>query len=174
LLIRRPPTLLVDKDGEDKHHLASADLHTKGEERMSAFICNNEHINAMLQAASLGDHTRSQYPPSYYWEEDGKAESRDIRPSDEAIGQKLVDENFRSVNYRYQESEEPYRFQPLPFQKRYSLAQILKACNCYIYQACEHAEWKGSEAHAIVKALKERAIVLLPSYDDAMWEVLEA
>lgn len=140
---------------------------------MSAFICNNEHINAMLQVANLTQFPHGQYSPSYYWEENGKAESRPIRPSDEAIGQKLVDENFHSVNHRYQENEEPYRFRPLPFQKRYSLVQILKACNCYIYQACEHPSWKESEARAIVKALKERAIRLLPDYEEAMWEVYE-
>lgn len=139
---------------------------------MSAFICNNEHINAMLQAAFS---TKAlPWPPSYYWEENGKAESRCIRRTDQAIGQKLVNENFASVNYRYQENRIAYVFQVLPFQKRYPLVQLLKACNCYIYQACEHPEWEESEAHAIVKALKARAIVRLPGYDEAMWEVLEA
>lgn len=139
---------------------------------MSAFVCNNQHINAMLQAAKFNQALPS--PPSYYWEENGKAERRPIRPSDQRVGQILVDQNFASVNHRYQNTETPYLFNPLPFQKRYSMAQVLKACNCYIYQACENPEWEASEAHAIVKSLKHRAVNLLPGYDEAMWEVLEA
>jgi len=48
---------------------------------------------------------------------------------------------------------------------------VLKACDGYEYQACEHPGWEASEAHAYINALRRRAIHALPGYDEAAWEV---
>ncbi len=61
---------------------------------MPAFVLGNEHISAMLQVTSPrrpGDGFR------YYWK-DGIHYT-----STAEMGQKLMDENYRSVNFRYKE-----------------------------------------------------------------------
>lgn len=47
--------------------------------------------------------------------------------------------------------------------------QVLKACNCFDYQSCEHDEWRESLACAFIQALKEKMMRALPTYDDAEW-----
>jgi len=129
---------------------------------MSAFIVCDEHISAMLQAAM------PRYPgdgSSYYWNNERHSLSGNY-----AIGQKLVDENYRSVNYRYDEDEEPRQFEYVPI-RRYEAVEIIKACHCYEYQSCETPGWQETEAYAIVKALTRLATYKLPGYGDAQWEI---
>jgi hypothetical protein len=47
--------------------------------------------------------------------------------------------------------------------------QVLKACNAFRYQACEHAGWEASEACSFIDSLKEKAISCLNGYDAAEW-----
>jgi len=132
---------------------------------MSAFIVGNKHINVMLQAA-----TRNRYPGhglSYYW----NREPHYFNGNTQDIGQKLVDENYRSVNHRYGEQETPDQFKTMVLDKCYTPVEIIKACDCYRYQSCETPDWQDTEAHAIMVALRERAIRLLPGYDDADWGI---
>ena len=49
--------------------------------------------------------------------------------------------------------------------------QVLKAVNCYAYQACEHDGWEASEARKFCERLKACAIANLPGYREAAWEV---
>ena len=88
-----------------------------------------------------------------------------------ALGKKLIDENYKSVNYRYGENAEPHEFTYKPVKQR-TAVEILKACACYSYQTCEHPEWKESEAYVIVQVLKARAINKLPGYAEADWEIM--
>jgi len=88
-------------------------------------------------------------------------------------GQALVDQNYRSVNHRYHEDAEPYQFRWRPFLPRLSPVEIIKACNCYRYQSCETPDFKETEAYAIMTALRERAIIHLPGYEEAAWEIPE-
>jgi len=92
------------------------------------------------------------------------------RETADAVGHMLLAENFRSVNHRYAEANEPEGF----FAYRRSLqgcnpVVILKAIDCYEYQTCEHPEWEQSEAHAFCQALRKRMISMLPGYEDAPW-----
>ena len=93
------------------------------------------------------------------------------------IGQILVDENYRSVNERYQERTEGhfgkpeiYKFNPktgpLP-----DAVTMLKLCNNYRYQACENDNYEASVAFQIIDAIKEEAIRKLPGYDAAPWGI---
>ena len=130
---------------------------------MSAFIVCDEHISAMLQAAT------GQYPGDgacYYWE----GEPYYFGGHTWAIGQKLLNQNYRSVNYRYQEDTSPQMFR-LCMVKDRSPVELIAACDCYIYQACETPDWAETEAFAIVEALKQRAIRQLPGY--RVWEIRE-
>lgn len=133
---------------------------------MSAFVLDNKHINVIMSAAA------PRYPGdgfSYYWQ--GQRHYSGGRTQE--IGQKLVDENFRSVNYRYNKAEQPYTFLNIVLRRVYSPVEVIKACNCYNYQACETPDWKDTEARAIVHALRKRAIRQLEGYDEAAWAIYD-
>ena len=130
---------------------------------MSAFLLTNEHITAILQAAA------PRYPgdgAAYYW----GGEMRYFGGSRKKIGQKLIDENYRSVNYRYDTNETPPEFQPAMVRSM-TPTEIIKLCHCYEYQTCEPPDWAETEAHAIVAYLKQRSICNLPGYDAAPWAI---
>lgn len=133
---------------------------------MSAFVVGNKHINAMLKAASM-----SRGPGDgayYYWDDAPHFFNGNIKE----IGQKLVDENTRSVNSWYSKEVQSHEFKTMVLHKQYTPVEIIKACDCYSYQSCETMDWEETEAYAIVNALRKRAIDSLPGYDEAAWEIV--
>lgn len=115
-------------------------------------------------------HTAPHYQgdsPAYYWE----GGMHYLNGNKQAIGQKLLDENYRSVNHRYGESEKAPIFQSVYPTRRHSPIKIIKLCDCYGYQTCETPDWKDTEAYAIMQMLRERAIHNLPGYDEAGWGI---
>lgn len=117
------------------------------------------------------------------------------------VGAMLWSENARSVSFRYDgESYDtlpgPCDFDEmalasytyvdpsrLPIQRRRAMlaegfrflpvepVAVLKACDGYEYQSCEHPGWATSEACAFLDALRRRMIRALPGYESASWEV---
>lgn len=84
------------------------------------------------------------------------------------VGQMLVDENYKSVNFRYDENSEPipYTYKQFPLVKyEISPANLLGLLDNYEYQTCEHPEWQKSEAHKFVNCLRRAIIHDLPGYD---------
>ena len=131
---------------------------------MSAFTLSNKHITAMLSMSG------PRYPgdgASYYWNNEAHA----FNGHAQEIGQKLVDQNWRSVNYRYDENEPAPRYAYEHPAMQVTPVQVIKACNCYNYQSCETPDWPETEAYAIMRALRERAINSLPGYKDAKWSI---
>ncbi len=133
---------------------------------MSAFVVSDKTIAGMLQATRQ-DH----YGVYVYWNN----ESKRIHNHDTSVAaQVLVDENYRSVNYRSglygHETVESHTYSD-PYVEPLELIQIIKLCNCYAYQSCETDDWKETEAYAICDALKETAIRALPGYENAEWEI---
>ena len=129
---------------------------------MSAYVVNQEHISAMLQAAT------PRYPGdghNYRWQ----GVSRSFGGHAQEIGQILLDENYRSVNYRYSEDDKPPRFVNHP-ARSCSAVELIKLIHCYQYQACESPDWEQTEAYAIAAYLEGAAVRKLPGYEDAMWE----
>ncbi len=47
--------------------------------------------------------------------------------------------------------------------------QVIKACDCYDYQSCEHDEWETSEAKTFTETLRRAAAHAVAGYDDAKW-----
>lgn len=130
---------------------------------MSAFVVSDRSITGMLQAAS------PQYPgdgATYYWQ----SEPHYFGGHTQEIAQKLLDENYRSVNYRYSETSEPHRWQA-QMVRHLEPVEIIRLCDCYAYQACETSDWHETEAYAIMQYLKQRAIRNLPGYDDAKGDI---
>ena len=128
---------------------------------MSAYIVTDETISGMMQAIERRIYHHSPY---YYWNGD----SHYFRQEPAEIAQKLVDENYRSVNGRYDEETQAHAFQ---FQvvRELTPLEIIKLCNCYRYQACETDDWEQTEAYVIMNELRDMAIMALPGYEEAPW-----
>lgn len=128
---------------------------------MSAFTLSNKHINAMLSAAKW-----VHFGFGYYWNNE-RHTGCDMRE----LGQKLMDENYRSVNYRYSDETEAPRFKWNAYPQQHTAVQVIRLCDCYNYQTCETPDWQETEAYAIYTALREAAIGALPGMDDAEWTI---
>ena len=132
---------------------------------MSAFLVNDKHIDALLTWA-----VRPRWQaPSHYQHNENKVIFYDNL---EVIGQELVNENHKSLTDKYHDPYHSHEYKFTPYLNPLSPVQIIKACDCYNYQACETGEdyWK-SEAHEIIDTIRERAIDELPGMDDAAWEI---
>lgn len=140
---------------------------------MSAYVIGRNHIEYLVNAAM---------PPAldclgsagYYH----GTERHVIRDESTRIGQMLWDENIKSVLHRYTREAMPgpinedsqYTHKPNTFwQMPVEPVQVIKACHCYRYQACEHPEYYESEAEAFISWLIDKACMALPGYDDAKW-----
>ncbi len=116
---------------------------------MSAYLCDDAHISAL---AGYAAHAR--------------------RDNVATIAACLRRENERSLETRYGDKDfPPFRLDAHAAEsaKLAPALQVLKAAQCYAYQACEHEGWEASPAKRIVDAIVARAITCLPGYDDAAW-----
>ncbi len=160
---------------------------------MSAHMVTHEHITALLDA---GLRRRRPDGP-LHWEAPHEREPTDyavgqpwgptavenaqrhrrILDHDTAggVGTMLLAENRRSVDHLYAEDgiepDDAYEYprSPISVPARRDPVHVLSLISGYEYQACEHAEWQSSEAHAFCHALRARMIRSLPGYDDAPW-----
>ncbi len=133
---------------------------------MSAYVVAPNHINGLISWA------RSRViggALTYYWQ----GRRRDIRGDEARCASVLYAENVRSVSSRYNDAEPAHGFAFRPTFCEVNPVQIIKACHCYAYQACESDEWETSEARAIVDAIEAAAIRALPGYDAAAWGMPE-
>lgn len=130
---------------------------------MSAFVVSNKHINAMVGSV------HPEYPGDslwYYFNDEQKF----FDP--QKAGEILLAQNVRSVNARYHSDEKYEAFKYNPYDAgRYSPVQIIKACACYEYQACETGDLEETEAGVINTFIRERAIRNLPGYNEAEWGI---
>lgn len=149
---------------------------------MSAYIVDKNHI-LFLVAAALSRRLNGHFGFSWSTPEGGR---RTLRQGDYEtaadVANMLWCENIASVSHRYpressaelpgsvgvsfvvttKDIQTAHYFQIDP-------VQVLKACNCYCYQACEHPAWETSEAKTFVVSLKETAIRALSGYEEAEW-----
>lgn len=127
---------------------------------MSAFILNPKHINVLINYAYAFDLR--------VWNEEQWIATRD---NPNKFGQALVDQNYKSVNYRYREQTTPDQYRFRMDGKPYNTVQIIKACDCYDYQACETPDFDETFAKGITKAIRTHAMRHLPGYEQAEWEI---
>lgn len=110
---------------------------------MSAFIVNDNTINAVL----------------------GFADKYDLDNFDcsdlSALGQLLVDENYRSVNHRYDENNTPHTF----VYARYTVpaTAALQHLSCIEYQLCEPKDWETTLAFRLCARLRKNMVARLLS-----------
>ena len=108
---------------------------------------------------------------------------RQIGPgSADDVGRFLVAENLRSIRHRYPDTAQRPEATPGPADPywkndyayrdpgyRLSVVEALKAIDCYEYQACEHPEWRRSEARRFCDSLRGSVVGALPGYWQANW-----
>ena len=152
---------------------------------MSAYVVNRNHIWYLIQAATsrvLG----MQHSSSLYWYHNEVSRRLSCTDYEQMarIGQMLWDENVASVKYRYPDCG--FDELPGPIDCDYQYGEhngcgigkpqidpvaVLKACDGYEYQSCEHPSWEQSEAHTYIQSLRSHAWHSLPGYDGASWEI---
>jgi hypothetical protein len=99
------------------------------------------------------------------------------RDNAEDVERILVEENVRSVLYRYggrlgddeKQAAASYRFAYFTT----SGAGAINAGNCLDYQSCETEDWESSIAWRICRALVSNATARLPGYEAAAWEITD-
>lgn len=115
---------------------------------MSAFLVSNGHIDVLINAIA-------QYGIT----------PKDARRLDyRALGQLLWNENIRSVDHRYRESNPQDRYVLHTTEGDLDPLAVLKAVDCYVYQSCEHPEWENSDAHTWMTRLREAIYTATPGY----------
>lgn len=124
---------------------------------MSAFIVSSKHIDALLTFA----------------QNNGIAFKGRVK-SLNAVGQCLVNENYRSVNYRYGEDKKPPKYIFKPYPKPIPPIQAIKALWCLDYQCCELKKNNPRYNH-IYKLINDiasyKVIEKLPEYEAADWSI---
>ncbi len=91
----------------------------------------------------------------------------------DAIGQLLMDENVRSVGYRYE--RDTFEELPGPVDKvgildyhhidldlPFDPIVLLKQLDCYAYQSCESPDWPDTDAYAFCQVVRSLAEAQLP------------
>jgi hypothetical protein len=126
---------------------------------MSAFIVSHAHIDALLNFALCSD-TR--------WATDADELTKD--------GRKLMVANIESVCARYREKPEKYAAEAdytfhFPKGPRLTPVEVLKACECFDYQACEVEGYDRSPAHHYIACIRGMAMSQLPGWQSAAWEI---
>jgi len=149
---------------------------------MSAFIVDREVIVYIVQAAASKAINPHGGYFSWFWHQ-----HRELRCGDydtmAAIGQMLWDENVRNIESLYPDTVEDRDIMPTeaddslevrqsdfsPFYPEPDAVQLLKSIQFLDYQSSDQKGWKSSNAFAFLAALKERAIMALPEWEDAVW-----
>lgn len=124
---------------------------------MSAFIVSSNHIHALLTFAKENNHT---FTPHFN--------------NLNAVGQCLINENYRSVNYRYGERKKPHKYAFKIYPYKMTPIKIIKALQCLDYQCCELKK-NSPKYNLIYKQILDlatyKAINRLPEYENAAWSI---
>jgi hypothetical protein len=128
---------------------------------MSAYIVSDEHLSYLISYAS---NQRVGWWDGTAW--------RQVFGNEQEVFNKLFRANMESVNKRYCENTPPM---PSKFAWRgdTTVIQVLKACACFDYQACEVKEYERTEAARIVNEIRSSAIRSLTGYAEAEWEITQ-
>lgn len=133
---------------------------------MSAFIVSDYHINYLLNWANRQRYFSIKIGPTDYRGDDSK--------SLESLGNLLKRANYQSVNTRYNQKDvpEPFKLEWL-LSTKIDPVQVIKACDCFDYQACEVPDYERTDAAKVIDRIRSGAWHALPGYEEAEWEIGE-
>lgn len=117
---------------------------------MSAYVVNDATISVLVD----GFMNYSDRFNEYKFYKAPKGWLIDINEERQAIGQALLDYNYKSVNYRYGEDEKPRKFQYRVVKDSYKLNRLVGCIHCYNYQACEPDDYYESDVYKGLQTLK--------------------
>ena len=124
---------------------------------MSCFVVPDFHIDALVSWA-VANHA--------------SAFIHDLTPRE--LAAELHRANCFAYGERYGELVgEEYRYTFRPETHAMPAAQVLKACNCFDYQASDWTGYTGSVAQRAVERIREHAITYVPGYRAAAWTLEE-
>lgn len=117
---------------------------------MSAFTLGTDHIDLLVTVAMKIPGFNEKYI--------------NIPKTADLLGQELLNECYRSVNYRYESHNDPetvpeYHWTPVAELQQENLSallllQVLNAVHCYSYQSCEHPDWTDSKSFWVSEAIE--------------------
>jgi hypothetical protein len=138
---------------------------------MSAYLVGHAHIDALLTFAMSKRYGRGVV----YTANETLIEINCDNASE--IGRILLTENERSVRHCYPNDavcnlpgaigEDSANYEFSSFDGGLTPMEVLKGCNCFDYQACETGDYESSIACVIIDAIRKRAILCLPGYNNA-------
>lgn len=137
---------------------------------MSAFIVSDNHLNYLMNFAN----TTRNLDTIYTRNGETRTEYRTNSVDDlETMGNILVSANYASVNARYNETEGPHVFEFTPRTRlmTFDPVQVIKACDCFDYQASEVDSYDKTVAAQIIEQIRKHAIRTLPGYENAKWDI---
>lgn len=118
-------------------------------DKMSAYIVDNKTISAIAKAF---DRYHVDYAAEDY--ERPIQIIINVRELRQGIGQSLLNQNYRSVNYRYNEDTEVPVFE---YEDVHIDEGIVYGCiQCYEYQACETSDYYESQLHYSLVRMKSK------------------
>jgi len=131
---------------------------------MSAFIVNKKHIDYIMTAYqnSENQYSNNSDKPNY------------TNAQAEQDGQMLWNENFLSVNVRYNETDHApvYKFERI--NEKINYLQALNFVHCLDYQACETNDYNESKAYKLLLKMAWNLTCMIPKYDGLQWEYRES
>lgn len=142
---------------------------------MSAVAVTYKHVDAVLRfALPAGHHTTTIHIDS------GEPPTPRTLTLNTAScwGEILLKANRRNLQHLYPAtSTEQWGFPPGDYELQVSVVlrpalgpvAVLKACQGLAYQCSDHPDWEKSIAYRILEAIKAKAILCLPGYDEAAW-----
>ncbi len=149
---------------------------------MSAYIVDRNHVLYLVEAAM--SHRLNPYGGNFrwYWNDgNGELGCADYDRAAE-VANMLWRENIKSVSTRYPNESSatlPGTVDAKLIDERdfngvrwfdFEPVQVIKACDCFDYQSCEHGdEWQTSEAKSFIDSLRSHAWHALAAYDKAEW-----
>ena len=139
---------------------------------MSAYVVSDKTITAIVTAMQHKVFATDLKDPS-------NGNIYNARTNPQMYGQMLLNENYRSVNYRYDEQEEPHMFKMTykttekGYRDDFTLGEMYGSICSYMYQTCETPEWIGSDIYFAMCHLKDDlAERMLEKLDDEMtWDI---
>jgi hypothetical protein len=156
----------------------------EGENAMSAYLCNTQHIGAL---AAFATTTFSKYAGGGHicalhdWRGGSNTETA-MR-----VAAELAEQNIASLAARYPSdtsgnrpgpsgiTDDQYVADCRDFAREYlrrptglKPLDIISMCKCYEYQACESDDWVETKAHTQIQWIIDEAFRQIPGYDDAV------
>lgn len=120
---------------------------------MSAYVVDNKTISAMVKAFDVYEvsYKAENYVDTNPFKSRAFIDASALRHD---IGQSLLDQNYKSVNYRYNEDTPTpnYKYEDVEIDEG-----IVYGCiRCYNYQACETDDYFESEIYKSLERLKTK------------------